>query len=249
MKKNFGKSIVILIVFLVLTSAAFSRNDIGSWTIDVIGLSECYNLQMYFENGQTYCNLYNINNGNMYSGQMDIFNPMVKPSGSYGFNISFNNGEIDLRGFEQKSRFEGSIIINNRTYEMKAIGSVDSPNLQGDGYNGSVDEVLNFTYEGHKNLEITVNAYYNGYKTADCDNYLKVFINGVDVTGWFFEDSKTLTAEKGDIIRAVIRYVYNNGTYSEIDCSVPSYMRGNSYVLQNSGTFDFHFDATLELRK
>lgn len=124
MKKNFGKIIVMLIAVLALATVTFSRNNIGSWTIDVSGLRDSYNLEMYFENGQTYCALYNIANGNTYSGQMDIFNPTVGSDGSYGFKISFDNGKIVLEGFQQSTSFNGALLINNRRYNMSANGKL-----------------------------------------------------------------------------------------------------------------------------
>jgi|GEM_PF-5173734 len=249
MKKRIRKSIIMLVLLVVLTTVGLTRNDIGCWTLDVKGLKDYYLLEMYFENGQTYCNLYNINNGDTYSGQMDIFNPIVKPNGSYGFTITFYGGRIILRGFEQKKEFEGSLEMNNKTYNIEAIGDVDMPNFQNDGFSGNIDDAQSFAFEGHKNLKIIVNAYYNGLKMSNCDNYLRVYINGEPVTDWFFESSRTITAKKGDSIQAVIRYIYSNGRDSEIYCTIPSYRGSQSYILQKSGTFNFEFDATLELEK
>mgnify|MGYP001351299113 CR=1 FL=1 len=153
MKKNFGKSFIILITFLVLVSVVFSRNNIGSWTIDVSGLSDSYNLEMYFDNGQTYCNLYNMTNGTTYSGQMDIFNPIISSNGTYGFTITFDNRSIILEGFEQSTSFSGSMLINNRRYNMSANGKLFGlPVNNNTTYGSNHQDFYSYTYNRQYDL-------------------------------------------------------------------------------------------------
>ena len=99
------------------------------------------------------------------------------------------------------------------------------------------------TSGGGNDITLTVEAYSGGL--AICDNYLRVYINGSLAIDWFFEDTKTITVKKGDVISAVIRYDNINSSY--LDCTFNSGYGGpTTYTIYESKTFEFQYDATMQ---
>jgi len=87
------------------------------------------------------------------------------------------------------------------------------------------------------NLILTVNAFHDMNEEVA----IKVFINGIDKTGWYFFSSKTLSVNDGDRITAKVRF-----STSESDCLFYSEYGWNSwYTTHGNMVFDFYPDHFL----
>jgi len=106
----------------------------------------------------------------------------------------------------------------------------------------SCSGTISFSGEGD-GITLTIEAYSHGI--SYCPNYLRVYVNGTLAMDWFFEDTKTISVNSGDVISAVIRY--DDSWSSELDCTFNSGYGGpKTYTIYESKIFEFQYDATMQ---